>query len=85
MKSEQTINLEASGDPTVFSMSMKVLRPEDGKMVKLNSYEVEINETDGSTKIKGTELLNTVDEAEMFKVSAAIETDAVEIVGATEY
>lgn len=85
MKSEQTINLEASGDPTVFSMSMKVLRPEDGKMVKLNSYEVEINETDGSTKIKGTELLNTVDEAEMFKVSAAIETDAVEIVGTTEY
>lgn len=85
MKSEQTINLEASGDPTVFSMAMKVLRPEDGRMVKLNSYEVELNETDGSTKVKGTALLNSVDEAEMFKVAATIENGDDEIIGKTEY
>lgn len=33
-----TITLEAEGDPTVFSMSLKVLRPKSGDMMKLVQY-----------------------------------------------
>lgn len=36
-----TITLEAEGDPTVFSMNLKVLRPKDGVMMKLVQYNVE--------------------------------------------
>jgi hypothetical protein len=35
-----TITLEAEGDPTVFSMNLKVLRPKDGVMMKLVQYNV---------------------------------------------
>ena len=35
-----TITLEAEGDPTVFSMSLKVLRPKTGDMMKLVQYTV---------------------------------------------
>ena len=35
-----TITLEAEGDPTVFTMNLKVLRPKDGKMMKLVQYTV---------------------------------------------
>lgn len=42
--SENTITLEAEGDPSVFNMSLKVLRPEDGVMMKLVKYDL----TDGS-------------------------------------
>lgn len=38
--SENTITLEAEGDPSVFNMSLRVLRPEDGKMMKLVKYDV---------------------------------------------
>ena len=37
--SENTITLEAEGDPSVFNMNLKVLRPADGKMMKLVKYE----------------------------------------------
>ena len=33
-----TITLEAEGDPSVFNMSLKVLRPKDGVMMKLVQY-----------------------------------------------
>lgn len=33
-----TITLEAEGDPTVFSMNLKILRPKDGVMMKLVQY-----------------------------------------------
>ena len=33
-----TITLEAEGDPTVFSMNLKVLRPKDGVMMRLVQY-----------------------------------------------
>lgn len=39
--SENTITLEAEGDPSVFNMSLRVLRPADGKMMKLVKYNVE--------------------------------------------
>ena len=86
MSSEQTITLEADGDPSVFSMNLTVLRPDDGVMLKLIQYDVVENEeeNDGSTMIKGTENLNLLDNAEMFKVNTDNVDDQVYI-GATEY
>jgi hypothetical protein len=40
MSESNTITLEAEGDPTVFTMSLKVLRPKDGVMMKLVQYSV---------------------------------------------
>lgn len=42
--SENTITLEAEGDPSVFNMSLRVMRPVDGVMMKLIKY----NLTDGT-------------------------------------
>lgn len=86
MTSEQTITLEADGDPTVFDMNMTVLRPEDGVMVRFVQYNVVENEeeNDGSTMVKNTENLNLLDDAELFKVSADGTVDDSAI-GATEY
>ena len=39
--SENTITLEAEGDPSVFNMNLTVLRPEDGVMMKLVQYTLE--------------------------------------------
>lgn len=36
--SENTITMEADGDPSVFNLNLKVLRPADGKMMKLIRY-----------------------------------------------
>ena len=41
--SENTITLEAEGDPSVFSMNLTVLRPESGEMMKLVQYDL-VNE-----------------------------------------
>ena len=65
---------------------MTVLRPDDGKMVRLVSYDVVENEeeNDVSTMVKGTENLNLLDDAELFKIS----DDSVEdesFIGATEF
>lgn len=38
MGAENTLTLEAEGDPTVFNMTMRVLRPRDGVMMKLIKY-----------------------------------------------
>ena len=38
--SENTITLEAEGDPSVFNMNLTVLRPEDGTMMKLVQYDL---------------------------------------------
>lgn len=86
MTSEQTITLEADGDPSVFDMNLEVLRPEDGVMVRLIQYNVVDNEeeNDGSTMVKDTENLNLLDGAELFKVNNdEIEDD--EAIGATEF
>lgn len=40
LSESNTITMEAEGDPTVFSMSLKVLRPRDGVMMKLVQYTV---------------------------------------------
>lgn len=38
--SENTITLEAEGDPSVFNMSLTVLRPDDGVMMELVQYDL---------------------------------------------
>lgn len=48
VQSENTITLEAEGDPSVFNMNLKVLRPADGVMMKLVKYEL-VDGTDAST------------------------------------
>lgn len=44
VQSENTITLEAEGDPSVFNMSLRVLRPDDGVMMKLVQYEIPMEE-----------------------------------------
>ena len=41
MGTENNLTLEAEGDPTTFNMTLKVLRREDGVMMKLTQYSVE--------------------------------------------
>lgn len=48
---ENTLTLEAEGDPTVFSMNVKVLRPVDGKMMKLVKYTLA---GEGTTNVDAT-------------------------------
>lgn len=36
--SENTITMEADGDPSVFNLNLRVLRPDDGQMMKLVRY-----------------------------------------------
>ena len=40
MTAEQTITLEAEGDPTTFNMNLTVLRPESGDMMSLVQYDL---------------------------------------------
>lgn len=40
MGAENTITLEAEGDPTVFNMTMRVLRPTSGAMMQLVKYTI---------------------------------------------
>lgn len=47
MGTENSFTLEAEGDPTTFNMTLKVLRREDGIMMKLTQYSVENAKYDG--------------------------------------
>lgn len=38
---ENTITLEAEGDPSVFNLNLRVLRPSDGEMMKLVKYSLD--------------------------------------------
>lgn len=40
VQSENTITLEAEGDPSVFNMNLRVMRPADGKMMELIKYDL---------------------------------------------
>ena len=40
MQSEVTLTMEAEGDPSTFNMTLKVLRPADGDMMKLVKYSL---------------------------------------------
>ena len=37
---ENTITLEAEGDPSVFNLNLKVLRPSSGPMMELIKYDM---------------------------------------------
>ena len=41
MGSEVTFTMEAEGDASVFDMSLRVLRDDNGDMVKLIKYELD--------------------------------------------
>lgn len=47
VQSENTITLEAEGDPSVFNMSLRLLRDADGGMMKLVQYSVTEPTTEG--------------------------------------
>lgn len=62
VKSDQTLTLQADGDPTVFNMELEVARPINGIMMELTEYEVAdrlkynekegfFEQIDGSTEI----------------------------------
>lgn len=55
VQSENTITLEAEGDPSVFNMSLRVMRPADGAMMKLVKYSLvegqETSEADTATLV----------------------------------
>lgn len=40
MSAEQTLTLEAEGDPTTFNLNLTVLRPESGNMIELVQYNL---------------------------------------------
>lgn len=58
VQSENTITLEAEGDPSVFNMNLRVMRPADGVMMKLVKYEV-LDE--GSKKKTSSEIYHNHD------------------------
>ncbi len=67
-------------------MNMTVLKPDDSVMMRLVQYDVIENkeENDGSTMVKGTENLNLLDDAELYRVDT-VSTDEEVFIGATEY
>lgn len=56
MSAETNVTLEAAGEPTTFNMSFKVLRKDDGTMMKITQYNVSENAA-GSTDIVSDEAL----------------------------
>lgn len=41
VQSENTLTFEADGDPSTFSMNLRLLRPENGPMMKIIKYDLE--------------------------------------------
>ena len=54
--SENTITMEAEGDPSVFNMNLRVLRPADGKMVRLVKYKLAGEGSDSTSIYHATDL-----------------------------
>ena len=63
MGSENNFTLEAAGDPTVFNMTLQVLRREDGTMMKLTQYNVEQAKYNG--QISGSTTVIPVDDPDI--------------------
>lgn len=40
VKADQTLTLQADGDPTTFSMSLEIAKPQNGAMMEITAYEV---------------------------------------------
>lgn len=54
IQSETTLTMEAEGDPTVFNMSLKVLRCKDGTMMKLQRADAAYSEDAAEVKVHVT-------------------------------
>lgn len=54
LSADTSIVLEAAGDPTTFGMNFKVLRKDDGTMVKLTQYNVTTDPATGTEEIVPT-------------------------------
>lgn len=67
--SENTITMEAEGDPSVFNMNLRVLRPADGKMVRLVKYKLA-----GEGDAPGSETVSIYHATDL-KTAAAAETE----------
>ena len=51
LSSNTNLTLQAEGDPTTFEMELRVLRREDGIMMKLTQYAVDKKDASGGTSI----------------------------------
>lgn len=71
MGSENNFTLEAAGDPTVFNMTLQVLRREDGTMMKLTQYNVEQAKYNG--QISGSTTVIPVDDPDIIFDDVKIE------------
>lgn len=71
MGSENSFTLEAAGDPTVFNMTLQVLRQEDGTMMKLTQYNVEQAKYNG--QISGGTTVLPVDDPDIIFDDVKIE------------
>ena len=76
VQSENTITLEAEGDPSVFNMNLKVLRPADGVMMKLVKYELDGGTPADATQSKmyhnhALDVANEDESANVYSVTAA--------------
>ena len=71
MGSENSFTLEAAGDPTVFNMTLQVLRREDGIMMKLTQYNVEQAKYNG--QISGSTTVIPVDDPDIIFDDVKIE------------
>lgn len=47
IQSQNTITMQAEGDPSVFNLNLQVLRPANGAMMKLVKYDVALEEDKG--------------------------------------
>lgn len=56
--SENTITLEAEGDPSVFNMNLTVLRPKDGVMMKLVKYDLVDGQAAAAESLQATLIHN---------------------------
>ena len=71
MGTENNLTLEAEGDPTTFNMTLKVLRREDGVMMKLTQYSVENAKYDGYM----SDSTNVIPNAEVLPEDSTIGSD----------
>ena len=71
MGTENNLTLEAEGDPTTFNMTLKVLRREDGVMMKLTQYSVENAKYDGYV----SDSTNVIPNAEVLPEDPTIGSD----------
>lgn len=61
VQSENTITLEAEGDPSVFNMNLRVMRPTDGIMMKLVKYNLDETNSEEASESTTVDLIHNHD------------------------